>query len=55
MARAAGGNHKSLVEFFISKGAANWNWAMAEAACKDHQLLVDFFISKGAVDWREVD
>ena len=45
---AAEGGHRDLVDFFISKGANNWNMAMYYAAERGHRDLVDFFISKGA-------
>ena len=39
--------HKDLVEFFISKGADDWNEGMQYAAIGGHKDLVEFFISKG--------
>ena len=51
MEYAAKGGHRELVDFFISKGANDWNWAMAYATKGGHQELVDLFISKGANDW----
>ena len=47
---AAIGGHKDLVEFFISKGANDWNWGMRGAAEGGHQDLVDFFVAKGVVE-----
>ena len=44
-------NHKDLVDFFISKGANDWNWSVIYAAENNHKDLVDFFISKGADNW----
>ncbi len=46
--RSAKSGNISLVEYFIDKGANNWNWGMEGAAHKD---LVEFFISKGANNW----
>ena len=40
-----------LVDFFISKGANDWNYAVYGAAKGGHRDLVDFFISKGADKW----
>ena len=51
MKNAARGGHQDLVNFFISKGAHNWNLGMNGAARGGHQDLVDFFISKGADAW----
>ena len=51
MAMGAKGGHKELVEFFIEKGADEWNEGMEYAARGGHKDLVDFFISKGATDW----
>jgi len=51
MYRAAESGYRDLVDFFISKGATNWNWAMDYAAQGGHRDLVDFFISKGADGW----
>lgn len=46
--RAAAAGERQLVDFFISKGACYWNWALGGAAIGGHRDLVDFFISKGA-------
>ncbi len=43
MCIAARGGHKYLVEFFISKGANEFDWGMYSAAQGGHQDLVDFF------------
>jgi len=51
LGEAAKGGHKDLVEFFISKGASEWDEGMWDAAQGGHKDLVDFFISKGASDW----
>ncbi len=48
---AAIGGHKNLVEFFIKKGANDWNWGMRGAAEGGHKDLVEFFIDKGANNW----
>ena len=48
---AAFEGHKDLVDFFISKGANDWDWGMFSAAEGGHKDLVDFFISKGANSW----
>lgn len=45
---AAQGGHLGLVYFFISKGAENWNHALACAAKGGHRNLVDFFLLKGS-------
>lgn len=39
---------RHLVDFFISKGANNWDWGFDGAKKGGHQDLIDFFISKGA-------
>jgi hypothetical protein len=44
------GGHKELVDFFIEKGANDWDDGMYGAAEGGHKELVDFFIQKGA-DW----
>jgi hypothetical protein len=51
MCWAARGGHLALVEFFMSKGASDWDWGMDGAAIGGHLNLVEFFISKGASDW----
>ena len=48
---AALGGHKDLVEFFITKGANNWDRGMTQAALGGHKDLVEFFICKGANNW----
>jgi hypothetical protein len=35
MEGAAKGGHKELVDFFIEKGANNWNWGMKEQQKED--------------------
>lgn len=45
------GGHKHLIEFFIIKGANDWNRGMYAAAHGGHKHLVEFFVSKGANDW----
>jgi len=45
---ASKNNHKELVEYLISKGVTNFNWAMASASFNNHKELVEYFISKGA-------
>ena len=37
---------KDLIEFFISKGANNWNWGLFEAVRVKDRDLIEFFISK---------
>ena len=37
------GGHKDLVDFFIEKGANNWNGALRGASEGGHKYLVDFF------------
>ena len=51
MVNAAKAGDKDLLNFFISKGANNWNGGMYWAARGGHKDLVDFFISKGADNW----
>jgi hypothetical protein len=51
MKKVAEKGDKDLVEFFIQKGAKNWNWGMGGAALGGHRDLVDFFIQKGANMW----
>ena len=51
MCGAAEGGRKDLVEFFIKKGAKNWDWGMIGAAVGCHKKFVDFFIEHGAYDW----
>ena len=46
MADATFGGHLHLIEFFISKGANDWDWGMAEAAFGGHKELIDFFQQK---------
>ena len=45
--------NRNLIEYFISKGADDFNHAMARAAKAGNMQLVNFFISKGADDWIE--
>jgi hypothetical protein len=35
-------------EFFVNKGADDWNWGMYGAAGGGHLDLVEFFVDKGA-------
>ena len=51
MRKAARGGDKDLVDFFISKGANDWNYGMFYAAQGGHKDLAEFFISKGANNW----
>lgn len=46
MGGAARGGHKDLVEFFITKGANEWNDGMRAAARGGQKDLVDFFKGK---------
>jgi hypothetical protein len=48
---AANGGHKDLIDYFISKGADDWNAGLRGAAGGNHKDLVEFFISKGADDF----
>ena len=48
---AAEGGHRDLINYFISKGADNWDLGMRGAAQGGHRDLVDKFIKLGAVDW----
>ncbi len=43
---AAEGGHKDLVEFFIEKGAKDWNQGMLDAREGGHIDLVEFFRKK---------
>jgi hypothetical protein len=49
--KASKQGHKDLVQFFIDKGANDWNWALSGASLGGHKDLVEFFINKGANDW----
>lgn len=40
-----------MVEFFISKGADNWDDGMEFAAMGGHRELIDLFIYEGARNW----
>lgn len=51
MHQAAKNNSPTMVDFFISKGASNWNWRMTGAAIAGSFPLVNLFIEKGANDW----
>jgi ankyrin repeat protein len=51
MAMAAENGHKSIVDYFISKGANDWNQGMAFAIKGGQTELVNFFIEKGAKNW----
>jgi len=46
MQGAAQGGHKDLIEWFISKGADDWNWGMERAAQGGHKELVELFKQK---------
>ncbi len=48
MRRAARGGHKILIDFFISKGANDWDNGMYWAGKGGREDLVEFFITKGA-------
>ena len=49
--RATNGGYEDLVNFFISKGADQFNTALVDAAYIGNNKLIDLFISKGANDW----
>ena len=49
--RSAERGHKVLVDFFIEKGASNWQFGLSGSAKGGHEDLIDFFIKKGANDW----
>ena len=51
LALSAQAGNLSLVEYFIGKGACNWNWGMVGAVEGRHKFLIEYFISKGAEDW----
>jgi hypothetical protein len=46
MVGAAEGGHKELVDFFIEKGADNWNLGMEGSIEGGHRELVNFFQNK---------
>lgn len=46
-------NSPVLVNFFIKRGANDWNWAMSSAASGGHISMIEFFIEKGANDWNQ--
>ena len=41
----------AVVDFFIEKGADDWDSGMGGATKGGHKDLIDFFIEKGAEDW----
>ena len=51
MCGAAKDGHKELVDFFVKKGANDWNNGMRYAAKCGHKELVDLFIKNGANNW----
>lgn len=42
---------RDMVDYFIEKGAAPWEWGLRVAARYGHRDLIDLFISKGAHHW----
>lgn len=42
---------KTLIDFFINKGAEDWDSALCAAAKIGDYELVDFFIERGAHEW----
>ena len=49
---AAKGGHRDLVDFFIKKGAKDWNLGIYGATQGGHMDLINFFIDKGAdINW----
>ena len=46
MLNATYGDHKDLVEFFISKGANSWQLSIEAADEQEHYDLVDFLQEK---------
>ena len=48
---AAKYNNPSLIEYYIGKGANNWDLGMEGAAQGGHKDLIEYFIGKGADDW----
>ena len=52
MKLAAIGGHRDIIDFFIKKGATDWNWGIIYAAKGGHRDLVDFFIQKGVTNWK---
>jgi len=40
-----------LINFFIEKGANNWDFGMYGAAIRGNRDLIQFFIDKGANNW----
>lgn len=51
MGMASRVGYKDLVDFFISKGANNWEIGGLNAALGGKKDLVNFFISKGFNEW----
>jgi hypothetical protein len=51
MEYAAEKGHRDFIDFFIFKGANNWDKGMYGAAKGGHIGLVHFFIDKGANNW----
>lgn len=47
---AAGIGDRKLVDYFISRGAIDLNWALRKAASGGHKDLVIYLIEKGATD-----
>jgi hypothetical protein len=43
-----------LVEFFIQKGATDWDASTVAAARKGHKALVELFIQKGATNLPDI-
>lgn len=47
---AAKGGHQDLVEFFIVKGANNWDWGIRFASRGGHRCMVKFLEAKMAAN-----
>jgi hypothetical protein len=48
---AARHNHARLVDFFIQRGARDFNYAMAGAAYGGHLDVIEYFTYRGANEW----
>lgn len=53
MIKAVKAGYLHIVNFFIKKGANNWNWGMYEAVVNNRLDMVKFFIEKGAYNLTE--
>ena len=51
LAYAVKDGQKDLINFFISRGAKNWDLALEGAALRGDIELINYFIAKGANEW----